>query len=84
MNKPLIALQFVAAALLAPVAVSVASSATKAPAAQPAAPAPKVQAVAQIPAPTFRAESDQAAPTRCGAKVRVVYAGYAPAAPDRC
>ncbi len=81
MKTVFIALNIAAAALIAPVAVSFASTAPKAPVA--AKPAPvltqQVQASA-IPAPVIV----EAAPTRCTPKVRVVYSGYVQPAPARC
>ncbi|WP_342360510.1 hypothetical protein [Terrarubrum flagellatum] len=83
MKFKLLHFQIATAALLAPVAVSLASPTVKAPVAktttvaEAAAPAPVATA-----APVLATE----APTpNCAApKVRVVYSGYAPSAPKGC
>jgi hypothetical protein len=84
MKTTLIALQIAAAAMLAPIAVSLASTTPKA-AAKPAAPAVQLQASAPPTPASQAAPVTLTAPaTSCATKVRVVYAGYSQPAPNRC
>lgn len=90
MKLKLLTFQIAAAALLAPVAVSLASTTPKSapqPVAKPAvvlqAAAPTLVAVTPAVAAPKAAASATPAPS-CGSKVRVVYAGYAPAPRPGC
>lgn len=86
MKFKLLHFQIATAALLAPVAVSLASTTPKA--TQVAKPTTTIAQVAPTPGPALQPvaiiQTTPAAAPSCGSKVRVVYSGYVQPAPKAC
>lgn len=83
MKFKLLHFQIATAALLAPVAVSLANTTKPASNPKPATRVAEVIMPVAQPAPVAQT-APAIAPTTCGSKVRIVYAGYTPPAQKGC